>query len=97
MTYKQLINQIAEIRDIPKSQAKELLEGLFGTLYEELGKGRGVSIPELGTFNTKTRDSRKVYSPHHETFIMVPPKRVVEFTPSVNLKESLKFVETGDE
>lgn len=97
MTYKQLIEKLADVRDIPKSQARGLLEGLFDTLHEELGNGKGVSIPDLGTFKTKTRESRKVYSPHHETFIMAPPKRVVDFSPSTNLKENLKFAETGDE
>lgn len=97
MTYRQLIDKLADVRDIPKSQARELLEGLFDTLHEELGNGKGVSIPDLGTFKTKTRESRKVFSPHHETFIMVPPKRVVDFSPSVNLKENLKFVEVGNE
>lgn len=97
MTYKQLINQVAESRDIPKSQARELVDRLFETLDDELSNGRGVTIPGLGTFKTKTREERKQYSPHHDSYIMVPPKRVVDFTPSTNLKENLKFVETGDE
>lgn len=97
MTYKQLVHKLADVRDIPLSQARELLDGLFGTLQSELGEGKGVSIPDLGTFTTKIRGSRKVYSPHHETYIMVPPKRVVDFSPSINLKKDLKFVETGDE
>lgn len=74
-----------------------MVDGLFEALESELAEGTGVSIPGLGTFRTKTKEERKVYSPHHETYIMVPPKRVVDFTPSANLKENLKFAETGDE
>ena len=74
MTYKQLIHLVAENRDIPKSMARDLVDGLFETLDEELSNGRGVTIPGLGTFKTKIREERKQYSPHHDTYIMVPPK-----------------------
>jgi len=97
MTYKDLIERVSESRDIPKTHARELIESIFGVLGDELEDGTGVSIPGLGTFKTKTREERKVYSPHHESYMMVPPKRVVDFTPSSNLKDNLKFVETGDE
>lgn len=97
MTYHELIAQVAESRDIPKTEAKNVMDGIFNTLKEELGKGVGVSIPELGTFKTKKRDSRRVYSPHHKKYMIIPPKQVVDFTPSVNLKDNLKFKEPEDE
>lgn len=97
MTYKELIDRVAEIRDIPKNKARELINGVFDVLGDELANEKGVSIPGLGTFKTKTKEERKVYSPHHETYIMVPPKRVVDFKPASNLKDNLKFVESGDE
>ena len=74
-----------------------VLTALRGVLGDELENDIGVSIPGLGTFKTKTREERKVYSPHHESYMMIPPKRVVDFTPSSSLKDNLKFVETGDE
>lgn len=97
MTYKELTDRVAESLDITKTQAKEYIDNIFDVLGDELADGNGVSIPGLGTFTTKTKEERKVYSPHHETYIMVPPKRVVDFTPSSNLKDNLKFVGTGDE
>lgn len=97
MTYQELIDKIANSRDIPKTEAKEMVEGIFGTLKDELGRGIGVSVPGLGTFKAKTRESRKSYSPHHEKQMIIPPKRVVDFSPSANLKEKLKFTEPGDE
>lgn len=97
MTYKELTDQVADSLDITKAQAKEYTDSIFDVLGDELADGNGVSIPGLGTFKTKTMEERKVYSPHHETYLMVPPKRVVEFAPSSNLKDNLKFVGTGDE
>ena len=66
-------------------------------LSEQLSEGHGVSIPDLGTFSTKKSEEKKVYNPHYKDYIMVPPKRTVEFSPAVGLKESLKFTEAGDE
>lgn len=97
MTYGQLIERIADEREISKTRAKMMLEGLFDTLAKSLSEGKGVSIPEIGTFKTKTRESRIIYSPHHNKKMIAPPKRVVDFTPSSRLKENLKFVEPGDE
>jgi nucleoid DNA-binding protein len=97
MTYNQLISKVSVARDISKSRAKELIDELFLTLEKELEEGKGVSIPGLGTFRTKIREERRVFSPHHETYIMVPPKRVVDFTPSSGLKDNLKFAESDDE
>lgn len=97
MTYQELIDKLAESRDISKREAKEMAEGIFDTLKFELGKGVGVSIPQLGTFTVATKESRKVYSPHHKKYMIVPPKRVVDFTPSAGLKDKLKFLELNNE
>lgn len=97
MTYQNLIDKLAESRNIPKTEAKVVLEGIFDTLKVELGNGVGVSIPKFGTFKTRKKESRKVFSPHHKKHMIVPPKRVVDFTPSASLKNNLKHQEPGDE
>lgn len=97
MNYKDLIDQFAESTGLPKTQAKEFVEDSVSVLSKNLSEGKGVSIPDLGTFSTKVKEVKKVYNPHHESYIMVPPKRVVEFSPSVHLKDELKFEGTGNE
>ncbi|MEX0823969.1 MAG: HU family DNA-binding protein [Balneolaceae bacterium] len=95
MNYSDLIDRLAETSDLPKTRTKELLEQSISVLSSQLSQGNGVSIPDLGTFSTKVKEIKKVYNPHHKSYIMVPPKRVVEFSPSTNLKEKLKFVDGG--
>lgn len=97
MNYKDLIDQLAEKTDQPKNRTKDFVEETFSALSDQLVKRNGVSIPNLGTFSIKVHDIRKIYSPHHKKFMMVPPKRVVEFSPSAVLKDELKFVEPDDE
>ena len=97
MNYSDLIDQLAEATNSPKSQTKELIETAVSVLSDELGKGNGFSIPQLGTFTTKVNEVKKIYNPHYKKYMLVPPKRVVEFSPASGLKDNLKFVETDDE
>ena len=97
MTYRELIDQLAASSGKSKAQTKELLEDAISVLSDELSRGNGFSIPDLGTFGCKVKEVQKVYNPHYKKYILVPPKRVVEFTPSSVLKDELKFVGKEDE
>ncbi len=97
MKYSDLIDQLAKAVDMPKNKTKSLLEEATSVLSDELSGGKGVSIPNLGTLSVKVNDIKKVYSPHHKKYMMVPPKRVIDFSPSINIKEKLKFVRPENE
>ncbi|WP_069132638.1 HU family DNA-binding protein [Rhodohalobacter halophilus] len=97
MTYRELIDKLAKATGRSKTETKELLDDTVSTLSGQLSRGKGVSIPELGTFNTKVKEVQKVYNPHYKKYMLVPPKRVVEFSPSSVLKDELKFAGKDDE
>jgi DNA-binding protein HU-beta len=91
MTYSELIDRLAEATGRSKSETRDLLGDAVSVLSDQLSKGSGVSIPDLGTFTTRVKDVKKVYNPHHDAYLLIPPKRVVEFSPASSLKEKLKF------
>lgn len=97
MNYKDLIDQLAEKTGLPKSKTKERLEDVVSVLSEQLSDGKGVSIPDLGTFTAIEKKPKKVYNPHHKAYLITAPKRVVEFSPSAHLKKELKFTGGGNE
>lgn len=97
MNYQELIDKIAESRNIMDTDAKKNVEGIFDTHKDEPGNDIGVSIPEFGTYTTMEKDSSIVYSPHHKKYMIIPPQWVVDFTPSFSLKNNLKLQEPGDE
>lgn len=97
MNYSDLIDRLSEATGKPKTQTKDLVEITVSVLTDQLGSGKGVSVPNLGTFTTKINDVKKVYSPHYKKHMMVPPKRVVDFSPATGLKNNLKFLENSDE
>lgn len=97
MNYSELIDQLSEQTGNTKAQTKEYLNDAISVLSDQLSEGSGVSIPDLGTFQTKTNEEKKVYNPHYDAYIIVPPKRVVDFTPASGLKEKVKFLSTDEE
>lgn len=92
MNYTELIEQLSQQTGHSKAKTKEMLNDAIAVLSDQLGEGMGISIPDLGTFHTKVNEEKKVYNPHYEAYMIVPPKRVVNFTPAVGLKEEVKFL-----
>jgi len=92
MTYTELIDQLSDELDLSKSETKFLVDELVAELTEKLGQEYSFTIPNLGTFKTKIKKVQKVYNPHYEKFMLIPPKRVVEFKRGKNLKDNLKYI-----
>ncbi len=92
MNYKELIDQLSEKTGNTKTGTKKILQDAITVLSEQLEDGKGVSIPDLGTFSTRITPERKVYNPHFDAEMMVPKKRVVEFSPATGLKEEVKYL-----
>lgn len=97
MTYTDLTNNLAKKTGLSKNETDSLLKEVLSVFTEQLSSGEGFSIPGLGTFRTVNKEVRKVYNPHHKATMLVPPKRVVDFTQSTVLKEKLKHIPVQDE
>lgn len=93
MNNSDVVTALAENWDMSLAETRRLLDTIVNTFKENLAQGTSFTIPELGTFDTHTRSKRRAYNPHYEQFMMLPPKRVVDFRPSKGLKEDLKDVE----
>lgn len=97
MNYNELIDRLSEQTGNTKTGSKKLLQNAITVLSDQLESGNGVSIPDLGTFSTRITPERKVYNPHYDAEMMVPKKRVVEFTPATGLKDEVKYLGKKDE
>lgn len=97
MNTSEVVEALAENWDMSKAETRRLLDTIVQTLSDNLAGGNTFTLPEIGTFKTKTRDKRKSYNPHYEQYMKLPPKRVVDYTPSKSLKEDLKQVEADNE
>ncbi len=92
MNTDDLVARLAENRDMTQQETRNILDLVVQTISDHLAQGNDFTIPELGTFGTHTRDKQKSYNPHYEKYMMLPPKRVVDFSPSQNLEDDLKYL-----
>ncbi|MDY6205807.1 MAG: HU family DNA-binding protein [Prevotella sp.] len=89
MNYKEFIAALSHrsghtIEQTQKN-VKELVD-ILGTCFQE---GETVSINGFGTFEVKKRLERVVVNPGTQQRMLVPPKLVLNFRQSANMKEKL--------
>ena len=90
MNNSELIKNLAERLQKPQTELKRILETSSRVIKEVLDKDTIITIPGLGTFRTALKKKRKSFNPHHNKFMMLPPKRVLKFRVSGPLKDALK-------
>ena len=66
-----------------------VLTALTGRLSKGTPKDRVIRLPELGTFQMKTRKARKGRNPQTGQSIKIAAKKVVTFKAGKNLSDSL--------
>ena len=66
-----------------------VVDALTGRLSKGSAKDRVIRLPELGTFQMKTRKARKGRNPQTGQSIKIAAKKVVTFKGGKNLSDSL--------
>ena len=97
MTNQDLVDLLADREDLTKADTKRYMKAAMQIMSDYLAEGRSFTVPELGTFSVHVRDGHKAYNPHYKQYMMLPPKRVVDFSASETLNRDLKDVELDDE
>ena len=76
-----------------KTEAAKAYEAVVNAFTSRLSKGsakeRVIRLPELGTFQMKTRKARTGRNPQTGKTIKIPAKKVVTFKGGKNLSSSL--------
>lgn len=86
MTTNDIVDRLSSELNITKKETKRLLDRIVNIWVDQLESDRNFTIPELGTFGTHTRESHVSYNPYYQTYMRIPPKKVVDFKASRNLK-----------
>lgn len=97
MDTDKLVARLAENWDMTEKEARDMLDIVVQNISDNLAQGNDFTIPELGTFSTHTREKQKSYNPDEEKYMMLPPKRVIDFSPSESLEDDLKYLGIEDE
>lgn len=91
MKKKEILKYISERHNLTLKESKKRFKKVLALLSDKLKEDKGFTLPGLGTFQTQLRKGRKYYLPWENKYYFVPKKKVVEFHPSINLKEEVKY------
>jgi len=89
ITKAHIIESIQAQLGSTKKQSTECVETVLQILKETLASGEDILIPGFGKFKVNSKDRRKGRNPATGDSLMLPPRKVVTFRPSVKLKQKL--------
>lgn len=89
MNNKKFIDSIALEMGVRNAEAKQMVESYVETLLSMICEGNSVSVQGFGTFEAKTKASRKMYNPTSKEFNIIPAKQTLAFKMSGTLKDKL--------
>lgn len=90
MNHKEFIDAYSKELGCSVTEASTLVERIVSVLTRELQEGNSVCVQEFGSFEVKKKMERVSVVPSTRQRLLVPPKLVLGFKPSANLKERLK-------
>jgi nucleoid DNA-binding protein len=90
MNKRDISDRMAKELNVRKFEAYQFIDFLIEVMAENLTKGHKVMISNFGTFKVLNRHKKKVLNPNNQESMVIPPKKVVKFFPSKNLKKLLK-------
>jgi len=90
MKKQDLINMVADITSGTKTQADEIVNGIFDAIAGEMAKGGTVDIAGFGKFEGKMREARTARNPRTGKMVKVDAQRVPKFKAGKKLKDTLK-------
>ena len=67
-----------------------MLSSAIGVMTQELQEGKTIAIQGFGTFEVKKKLERISVNPATQQRMLIPPKLVLAYKPSILLKEKFK-------
>ncbi len=87
MNRAELISEIAELTEQPKTQVSESLNALLHTVTGALARGEKVTLVGFGTFERRSRQARTGRNPRTLAPLRIPAARVPAFRAGQELKD----------
>lgn len=76
--------------DLSKDQTQKLVNIVIDAMVETFEQGENMTVANFGTFETKKRMERIIVNPASGQRMLVPPKIVLNFKPSAQVRENIK-------
>jgi DNA-binding protein HU-beta len=89
ITKEQLISDIAEAIDIPKSTVRAALEQLSEIVSDALENSDEITLPGIGKLKVSERPARTGRNPQTGQTLQIAAKKVVKFVPAKALSDAI--------
>ena len=89
LTRSQMIAQVAEQTDLPADTVERVMDGVFGTITECLGRDEKVTIAGFGRFEMRTRTAKEFTNPKTKTSTRLEATSAPGFKASSRMKQKL--------
>lgn len=90
MNNKEFITELSKKTGYSSKDVTQYVSSLLNIMSQELQDGNSVSIQGFGTFDVKKKMERISVNPVTHQRMLIPPKLVLSYKPSVTLKEKFK-------
>jgi nucleoid DNA-binding protein len=87
MTKKDMAKAIADEMGLPQTQAREIIQRVFGGIVETLLNEGRIELRNFGVFEVKQRRPRRARNPRTGEQVDVPAKLVVTFKPGREMEQ----------
>ena len=90
MNNKEFISELSRKLGYINKDTSQLVSSVIGVMTQELQDGNNIVIQGFGTFEVKKKLERISINPATQQRMLIPPKLVLTYKPSVTLKEKFK-------
>lgn len=90
MNNKEYLAKLSAKTGYSLEDTQKLVQSVIKTMGKKLEKGDSIQINSFGIFEVKKRLERVITNPGTGKKMLVPPKLVLNFKPTVTIKEQLK-------
>ena len=89
MTKQDIINQVCDNADLPRSKAEEAVETVIGLIKNALGDGDPVILRRFGTFQVMSKSKRIGRNPKTGEEAEISARKVVRFKSGKHFKQAV--------
>ena len=89
MTKAALVEQVADVADLTKTDAAIVVDTMLGSIVDALRRGEKIELRGFGSFRLRRRMPRKGRNPRNGDRVEVPSKRIPYFKLGKELKEQI--------
>ena len=90
MNNKEFIAELSRRLGYTNKDTARMVSSLLGIMTQELQDGNTIAIQGFGTFEVKKKMERISVNPSTQQRMLIPPKLVLSYKPSITLKEKFK-------